>query len=1044
MTDDDDHHHHRTRGGSVSSYGSSEDEGTVPKRSKTVVTIEGIHESIDKDELAVLKQKVSTFKDSLKEFSSGGVDVVGAILSAPKKKRSVDGTNYLFGPIHRWAADRYDTDPDFYTRDQKKWLRRMSDDEKENDAIQSLKLLLDNGADPYTMSSERQTALHLCMASGFTDCVLALLQNVEYTLDKLNTLDKNRDSPLSAALQNGQWDSVAVFLQNVPLEIAVFVLDEDRNNILALLCQYSNVPYHQDGFDYDSIRQDDDDDETMTIHLLRDVLDFVHKHKMIDVLLNKNRFGENCLHVAARCCNFLEVKAILNLDFGCGRAVADCWSAGLGLTPLECAKNTLRLVDSKASVDQFEKQQIYGLEDHIKNDRTLMNWKKQSIEPLINLFTEHHKPKRLTLASIVARRPGAEAGRGQQFQDESLVTTFGKWKSRRGPKPKSPRCENSKNFQFLNTKTPRAQSICKEILSVCGGEVNAEGRNEFGVSDMVEPFQICDPLHRCLKNNLYPLSKQFGLRAKVDIPVDTVIGEYSGRIYRTETTDDDFGASPQFGMELKALDDYVEQTKPNGSKNVYILDAQRYFNETALVNDATIEYLSGCQQDDFAISEDVNIEYVEVLVDGFPRIVLVVTREIKAGDELLTNYGDGYWERNRSFKLQRIKTHAPTACRKIHEDPNGDFVTTPSLKIGDIQPLRWKTKTSKSLGMSSTIVTPNLYRLGTGSRFSKDLLNYCKERGITKEARCRTIGGGTLEVGTDELVIIDGLRWYLQRHSTHDGSDLQWISPADNTTYKDLVDATIAAGFGTILKSMGEKLGLDGLAIYQVSFICVSKCFDGRLHYDVTETGGKAFNIIAPIILAKDSSPELYIQANDDDPPTVGEYRYELNSAIVLGDDVIHATADVNYTSEFRLAISVYVADISEENIDALNNSFTVLHRPYSGTRLLDLAGHHWKKETFHSEDQEAATKRQGSARILIWSGTPDDDLGDGFLWPSGWTKTTYERASGSTAGNRDSYWYTPQNKHQLRSKKEVKKFMKLLTENENDEQVAYDKLRDS
>mmetsp|Transcript_63005 Transcript_63005/g.153435 ORF Transcript_63005/g.153435 Transcript_63005/m.153435 type:complete len:1048 (+) Transcript_63005:1539-4682(+) len=1041
MTDDDHDDHAR-----LSSYGSSEDEGTVPKRPRSVVTIESIHHSIEYDELAVVKQKITTFKKSLQELSGGGVDLIGAILSAPEKKQSKDGKTFMYAPIHRWASDRYDLDPDYYHSDEKKWLQRMSDDEKEYDAIQSLKLLLDNGADPYAVSSDGQTPLHQCMAIGFANCVLALLKNnkLEYTLDKLNTLDKldtadnekkRGESPLSIAPQNAQWECTALFLQNVPLELAVYVLDGDGNNILALLCQYSNVKYHQEGFNYDNIHQDDDD-ETMTIHLLRHILEYVGRNKMIDVLLNKNRFGENCLHVAARCCNFLEVEAILDLDFGCGRAIADCWSAGLGSAPLELAKNTLRLVDEKASIEEFDAKQIYGLKEHIDNDRTLLHWKEHSIEPIIDRFAERHKPKSVTLASIVASRPGAEAGRGQQFQDESLVTTFGKWKPRRG---KSPRCEDSKNFKFLNTNTPRAQAICKQILSVCREEANAEGRNEFGVSNMVEPFQICDPLHQCLKNNFYPLSQQYGLRAKVDIPVNTVIGEYSGKLYREETTDNDFGASPQFGMSLKALDDYVEQTKPNGSKKVYILDAQRYFNETALVNDATMDYLSGCQQDDVATSEDVNIEYVEVLVNGFPRVVLVATREIKSGDELLTNYGDAYWEKNRSFKLQRTIPYTPTARRKSHGDVDGDFVSTPSLKKGEIQPLRGK---EGIVGIPSTIVAPYLYRLGTGSRFSKCLLNYCNERGITKEARCRTIGGGALEVGTDELVTLDGGRWYVQRHSSHDGSDLQWISPADNATYEDLVGGTITAGFGDILKSMGEQLDLDGLAIYQVSFICVSKCFNGRLHYDVTKTGGKAFNIIAPIILAKDLTPELEIcPTGDDDPPTVGDYRYKLNTAIVLGDDVMHATAGVDYTGEFRLAISIYVADISEENVDALNKSFTVLHRPYSGRRLLDLSGRHWKKQTARSEDQEAAPKRTRIPRKLIWSGEPDDDLGDGFLWHAGWTKRIYERSSGSTAGNRDSYWYTPQNNYALRSKKQVKKFMKLLLENGNDEKEAYDKL---
>jgi hypothetical protein len=117
------------------------------------------------------------------------------------------------------------------------------------------------------------------------------------------------------------------------------------------------------------------------------------------------------------------------------------------------------------------------------------------------------------------------------------------------------------------------------------------------------------------------------------------------------------------------------------------------------------------------------------------------------------------------------------------------------------------------------------------------------------------------------------------------------------------------------------------------------------LHYDVKGTGGKAFNIIIPLILATNTTPELEIQPSGDDsfPPVVGDYRYQIGTAIMLGDEAWHATGEVNYTREFRLALSVYVADISENNINALKDSYTQLYHP-GGDNLLELSGADWKR----------------------------------------------------------------------------------------------------
>lgn len=76
-----------------------------------------------------------------------------------------------------------------------------------------------------------------------------------------------------------------------------------------------------------------------------------------------------------------------------------------------------------------------------------------------------------------------------------------------------------------------------------------------------------------------------------------------------------------------------------------------------------------------------------------------------------------------------------------------------------------------------------------------------------------------------------------------------------------------------------------------------------------------------------------------------------------------------------------------------------------------------------------------------VWSGEPDDNLGEGFEWSKGWIKKKFERQSGKTKGALDSYWYSPILQKKLRSLAEVKRFIRELKANGGDEEEAWRKL---
>lgn len=58
----------------------------------------------------------------------------------------------------------------------------------------------------------------------------------------------------------------------------------------------------------------------------------------------------------------------------------------------------------------------------------------------------------------------------------------------------------------------------------------------------------------------------------------------------------------------------------------------------------------------------------------------------------------------------------------------------------------------------------------------------------------------------------------------------------------------------------------------------------------------------------------------------------------------MHATAETHYKDQVRLAATIYIADIDEDNVEAVMASFTQSYPPQDRPDiLLGMAGSHWK-----------------------------------------------------------------------------------------------------
>ncbi len=121
----------------------------------------------------------------------------------------------------------------------------------------------------------------------------------------------------------------------------------------------------------------------------------------------------------------------------------------------------------------------------------------------------------------------------------------------------------------------------------------------------------------------------------------------------------------------------------------------------------------------------------------------------------------------------------------------------------------------------------------------------------------------------------------------------------------------------------------------------------GFMHRDTHHTGGSVYNVIIPLILEENATPELAM-SDWDDKSRVGVLKYKVGTAAMMGDDAMHGTEACDYraASGMRLAATVYVADIREENLRKVaKQTLTQIFPLPDSTWLETQAGRHLAAE---------------------------------------------------------------------------------------------------
>jgi hypothetical protein len=274
----------------------------------------------------------------------------------------------------------------------------------------------------------------------------------------------------------------------------------------------------------------------------------------------------------------------------------------------------------------------------------------------------------------------------------------------------------------------------------------------------------------------------------------------------------------------------------------------------------------------------------------------------------------------------------------------------PQLKPGEMSPIFWRS--------DRKMADPHGRLVGLPRRLTDDIRAFCEEVGLMEHFRALVTTDPVVPQGTSRLLDLKGNRKWTATspdQSAHwNKCNLHWVDAADEENFEEALALLKRGGFGKILDAIGSEFQSDGLTIVGMGFIVVSHCVAPGLHRD-NPGGGKDFlDLLFPLILPENDVAQLYI-GDCDDEKRRGLVDFQPDVAILLGMDTLHGTANCDYrqTEGLRVAVSVYVVDVNEDNVELISDDGTALF-PVPGMEewLLAQKGRQWTKEKGLVKDQ--------------------------------------------------------------------------------------------
>lgn len=618
-------------------------------------------------------QPIEKVGEAIKQLLEGGHRADGVVTL-----KMNNGDTKMMSPIIKWAHDRYDTDEEYYKNlpDEKPFLfDLLSEKNEEEDASETLRMLLEAGANPRAkLEPSNQTLLHLCMIQGDVPSkfkrfararISALLEQVTFSFDYLAMKDSSGESALHCALSHSNFECASLVLSSDKVDIYEVLnnlTDDQGDNILASLVRYTDLPY-------DATKIFDANVSSPSFSLFQQLVRELEKAGDYRPFLRKNKAGENVFALAAKCGCYHELMLLASIKHEKYWTVANICThadevgAGSVHSPLELATKTQEMLKAGCSEEEFEKFGICGtgayLGVHKKKETwsTVLDWCIRKLETI-------GKPRFCTMEDVKELRGGSN--RTAILVNGQILSSKAKALQR---KMQPSRVSGALSLQFEH-KEYWESALSRSEQSAIFSEVRKRLQHpDYPYHDdacaitSVSPMMIRDPKDPCHRASIFP-TVHFGLFATQEIPRHTIICEYAGEVRRED--EGGYDPIPEYAVKLQRCDDHVVTEKQCGCKakhcrctnttaeqyrNGFILDGELILNEASVINDARLSLVG----EEDTKHRDENVEWMEVIANGWPHTFIITTAEIKEGEEILIDYGPDYWEKIANKRTQQLR-----------------------------------------------------------------------------------------------------------------------------------------------------------------------------------------------------------------------------------------------------------------------------------------------------------------------------------------------------------------------------------------------------
>ena len=222
-----------------------------------------------------------------------------------------------------------------------------------------------------------------------------------------------------------------------------------------------------------------------------------------------------------------------------------------------------------------------------------------------------------------SRRAEMTIGKGQQFGALILSPKVQEWKTKQGNSD-----NKDKILQIKLDETGRLNKMpWSQILSAYDESVLPS--LEFSYERALETRRIPEGDPRP------GLIGQLGVYCRVNVPAWSVVGRYAGVMCFESEVGQYAGLLAltdweSYGYTISSL---VQDNEEEDGLVISGIDNRQDFGSIG-------KYVNDFRNS----SKQANVEFVEVIRGGFPYVFLVSTTKITAGEELLLDYGQAYWD----------------------------------------------------------------------------------------------------------------------------------------------------------------------------------------------------------------------------------------------------------------------------------------------------------------------------------------------------------------------------------------------------------------